>query len=136
MPPRPSQIPTPCNTARGASSVSRRVGAAAAVHALVVAALFCAAVLLADALLVEDASAALQKLAGYQKTAAGNRFSELYDYFGNLRDAIVPLAIPIGTLGLVMGGTMYMFGNPSAARLLFGVIVGVGLVLLSPVLVA
>ena len=86
-------------------------------------------------LLSPDAHAALQKLAGYEKSD-DNRFSSLYSYLANLRDAILPLAIPVSTIGLVVVGGMYMFGSPSAGRTLSGVAVGVGLVLLAPSLVA
>ena len=82
-----------------------------------------------------DAHAALQKLAGY-KTASDNRFGSLYAYLANLRDAILPLAIPVSTIGLVVVGGMYMFGSPSAGRILFGVAIGIGMVLLSPSIIA
>jgi rRNA pseudouridine-1189 N-methylase Emg1 (Nep1/Mra1 family) len=52
-------------------------------------------------LLSADAHAALQKLAGYEK-ASDNRFNSLYAYLANLRDAILPLAIPVSTIGLVV----------------------------------
>jgi hypothetical protein len=32
-----------------------------------------------------------------------------------LRGAFVPLAIPIGAIGLVVGGLMYVFGNRTPA---------------------
>lgn len=86
-------------------------------------------------LLAGDANAALQKLAGY-KPASDNRFSSLYAYLANLRDAILPLAIPVSTIGLVVVGGMYMFGSPSAGRILFGVAIGIGMVLLSPSIIA
>jgi type IV secretory pathway VirB2 component (pilin) len=86
-------------------------------------------------LLSVDADAALQKLAGYEK-ASDNRFGSLYSYLANLRDAILPLAIPVSTIGLVVVGGMYMFGSPQAGRILFGVAIGVGMVLLAPSIVA
>jgi type IV secretory pathway VirB2 component (pilin) len=86
-------------------------------------------------LLSADAHAALQKLAGYEKSS-DNRFGSLYSYLANLRDAILPLAIPVGTIGLVVVGGMYMFGSPSAGRILFGVAIGIGMVLLSPSIIA
>ena len=54
-----------------------------------------------------DAHAALQKLAGYEKSS-DNRFGSLYSYLANLRDALLPLAIPVSTIGLVVVGGMYM----------------------------
>jgi type IV secretory pathway VirB2 component (pilin) len=86
-------------------------------------------------LLSADAHAALQQLAGYQK-ADDNRFASLYSYLANLRDAILPLAIPVGTIGLVVVGGMYMFGSPSAGRTMFGVAIGIGMVLLAPSIIA
>jgi hypothetical protein len=83
----------------------------------------------------DAAEAALQRLAGYER-GGDNRFGALYGYLSNLRDAIVPLAIPIAAIGLVVGGAMYVFGNPHAARILFGVVAGLGLILLSPSIVA
>jgi type IV secretory pathway VirB2 component (pilin) len=82
-----------------------------------------------------DAHAALQKLAGYEQSD-DNRFRSLYSYLANLRDAILPLAIPVSTIGLVIVGGMYMFGSPSAGRTLSGVAIGVGMVLLAPSIVA
>lgn len=86
-------------------------------------------------LLSADAHAALQQLAGYEKSD-DNRFASLYSYLANLRDAILPLAIPVGTIGLVVVGGMYMFGSPSAGRILFGVAIGIGMVLLAPSIIA
>ena len=74
-------------------------------------------------------------IAGYEK-AGDNRFGSLYSYLANLRDAILPLAIPVSTIGLVVVGGMYMFGSPSAGRILFGVAIGVGMVLLAPSIIA
>jgi F0F1-type ATP synthase membrane subunit a len=85
--------------------------------------------------LPDTAAAALQKLAGYE-TGGDNRFGKLYGYLSNLRDAIIPLTIPVGSIGLVVGGGMYLFGNPHAGRVLFGVVVGLGLILLAPSIVA
>ena len=82
-----------------------------------------------------DAHAALQKLAGY-KTASDNRFGSLYAYLANLRDALLPLAIPVSTIGLVVVGGMYMFGSPAAGRILFGIAIGVGMTLLAPSIIA
>jgi hypothetical protein len=83
----------------------------------------------------DPATAALQKIAGYQKSG-DNRFGSVYEYFSNLRDAILPLSIPIGAIGMVVGGGMYVFGNPQAGRLLFGVVVGMGLIMMAPSIVA
>ena len=102
-------------------------------RALVVA---LALAVIAFALVAPDpAAAALQKIAGYDR-GGGNQFGSVFDYFANLRDAILPLSIPIGAIGLVVGGGMYVFGSPHAGRLLFGVVVGLGLIMLAPSIVA
>src|SRR5919108_3395758 len=82
-----------------------------------------AALALCLLVLPDTADAALQKLAGYE-FSGDNRFGKLYGYLANLRDAIIPLAIPVGAIGLVVGGLMYLFGNPQAGRALTGVAVG------------
>jgi type IV secretory pathway VirB2 component (pilin) len=103
---------------------------------LTAASLLAVALGLAFALLLSaDAHAALQQLAGYEKSN-DNRFASLYSYLANLRDAILPLSIPVGTIGLVVVGGMYMFGSPSAGRILFGVAIGIGMVLLAPSIIA
>ena len=91
--------------------------------------------LLLTLVLSADADAALQKLAGYEKSS-DNRFGSLYTYLANLRDALLPLAIPVSTIGLVVVGGMYMFGSPAAGRILFGIAIGVGMVLLAPSIIA
>ena len=102
----------------------------------IVAAAALAFVLALCLLVVPDAAhAALQKIAGYEPSG-DNRFGKLYDYLASLRDAIIPLAIPVGAIGLVVGGVMYLFGNPHAARALTGVAVGLALILLAPSIVA
>ena len=83
----------------------------------------------------DSADAALQRLAGFEG-GGDNQFASLNRYFANLRDALLPLAVPIGTIGLVVSGGMYMFGSPQAVRILFGVAVGLGLVLLAPSIIA
>ena len=94
-----------------------------------------AALALCLLVLPDTAGAALQKLAGYE-SSGDNRFGKLYGYLANLRDAIIPLAIPVGAIGLVVGGLMYLFGNPQAGRALTGVAVGLALILLAPSIVA
>jgi TrbC/VIRB2 pilin len=106
-------------------------------RAVILAATIAATAALALCLLAvpETADAALQKLAGYE-ASGDNRFGKLYGYLANLRDAIIPLAIPLGAIGLVVGGVMYVFGNPQAGRALSGVAVGLALILLAPSIVA
>jgi type IV secretory pathway VirB2 component (pilin) len=99
----------------------------------VIAALIAVAVLLLAS--APEAQAALQKLAGYDK-GNHNDFASLYSYLANLRDSLLPLAVPMGTIGLVVVGGMYMFGSPAAGRTLFGVGIGLGLVLLAPSIIA
>ena len=77
---------------------------------------------------------ALQKMAGY---ATGKSFfKDAQEYLDNLRDSLIPLAIPLGAIGLVGGGVAYMVGNVMAQRILGGVVIGLALALMGPSLVA
>lgn len=77
---------------------------------------------------------ALQKMAGY---ATGKTFfKDAQDYLDNLRDSLIPLAIPLGAIGLTGGGVAYMVGNQMAQKILGGVVVGLALALMGPSLVA
>lgn len=78
--------------------------------------------------------AALQKMAGYDTSST--MFGKVKDYLNNLRDSLIPLAVPLGAIGLTGGGVAYMVGNPMAQRMLGGVVIGLALVLLGPSLVA
>ena len=53
-------------------------------------------------------------------------------YLANLRDGIMPLAVPAGAIGLAGAGFAYMAGNALASRIGMGVVSGVALVLLGP----
>jgi F0F1-type ATP synthase membrane subunit a len=46
------------------------------------------------------------------------------------------VTIAVRSIGLVVGVGMRLFGNPHAGRILFGVVVGLGLILLAPSIVA
>lgn len=78
--------------------------------------------------------AALQKMAGY---ATGKTFfKDAQEYLDNLRDSLIPLAIPLGAIGLTGGGAAYMVGNSRASQILGGVVIGIALALMGPSLVA
>ena len=77
---------------------------------------------------------ALQKMAGY---ATGKSFfKDAQEYLDNLRDSLIPLAIPIGAIGLTGGGVAYMVGNVMAQKILGGVVIGLALALMGPSIVA
>jgi len=78
--------------------------------------------------------AALQKMAGYD--GGGETFAKVKTYLDNLRDGLIPLAIPLGAIGLTGGGVAYMVGNPMAQRILGGVVIGVALALTAPSIIA
>jgi hypothetical protein len=78
--------------------------------------------------------AALQKMAGYK--AGKSSFGDAVEYLNNLRDSLIPLAIPLGAIGLTGGGVAYMVGNVMAQKILGGVVIGLALALLGPSLVA
>ena len=79
--------------------------------------------------------AALQKMAGYERSDA-TTFASIISYISNLRDGLIPVAIPTGTIGLIAGGFMYFFGNQMASKVIFGVLGGLGLVLCAPGIVS
>lgn len=76
----------------------------------------------------------LAKAAG-QTPKSGGGFASFQKYLDGLQNAIIPLAIPAATLGLIGGGIAYLIGSQLAQKMLGGVIIGLGLVLLSPELI-
>jgi hypothetical protein len=100
---------------------SRLVGTAAVVLALLA---------LADA----EGLAALQRMAGYE--AEQSMFGQIRTYLNNLRDSLIPLAIPLAAIGLTGGGVAYMVGNVMAQKILGGVVIGAALTLMAPSIVA
>jgi hypothetical protein len=80
--------------------------------------------------------AALQKMAGYEGADGATTFSSVTSYITNLRNGLMPIAIPLGGVGMVAGGAMYAVGNQMASKVLFGVLIGVGLALSAPGIVA
>ena len=115
----PTSSDTPSSLAR--PSCGTLVGLLAAVLAVA---------LLADA----GCLAALQKMAGY--TTGATFFGDAKGYLDNLRDSLIPLAIPMGAIGLTGGGVAYMVGNVMAQKILGGVVIGLALALMGPSLVA
>jgi TrbC/VIRB2 pilin len=98
-----------------------------------------AAAALAFALLLLDppsSHAALSKMAGYSTADGATTFDKVNEYMTNLRNGLMPLSLPIGSVGLVAGGAMYALGNQMASRVLFGVLIGVGLALSAPNIVS
>lgn len=77
---------------------------------------------------------ALQRMAGY--TSGKTFFTDAKEYLDNLRDSLIPLAIPIGAIGLTGGGVAYMVGNVMAQKILGGVVVGLAVALMGPSIVA
>jgi hypothetical protein len=77
---------------------------------------------------------ALQRMAGY--AGKGSAFKDAQEYLESLRDSLIPLAIPLGAIGLTAGGVAFTFGNPMAQKILGGVVIGLALALMGPSLVA
>jgi hypothetical protein len=77
---------------------------------------------------------ALQRMAGY--TTGKTFFADAQKYLDNLRDSLIPLAIPMGAIGLTGGGVAYMVGNVMAQKILGGVVIGLALALMGPSIVA
>lgn len=87
------------------------------------------------ALLADNATLdALQRMAGYDD--GKTLFGEIKKYLDNLRDSLIPLAIPLGAIGLTGGAVAYMVGNVMAQKILSGVVVGLALALMAPSIVA
>jgi len=63
-------------------------------------------------------------------------FTDAKSYLDNLRDSLIPLAIPLAAIGLTGGGVAYMVGNVMAQKILGGVVIGTALALMGPSLVA
>jgi hypothetical protein len=77
---------------------------------------------------------ALEKMAG--RSTGDSAFASAQKYLDGLRDALIPLAIPLASIGLLGGGVAYMVGNAMAQRILGGVVFGLALCLLGPSLIA
>ncbi len=77
---------------------------------------------------------ALQKMAGY--TTGKTFFKDAQDYLNDIRDSLIPLAIPLGAIGLTGGGVASMVGNQMAQKILGGVVIGLALALMGPSLMA
>ncbi|HEY4280371.1 MAG TPA: hypothetical protein VGM91_19270 [Conexibacter sp.] len=68
-----------------------------------------------------------------QKTIAPRfDFGGIGSYIDNIRDALIPLAIPIGGCALVGVGFLLFTGNPRAYQIGGGVFGGLGLVFFAP----
>lgn len=84
-----------------------------------------------------DADWSLQALARMTGSdSKGGGFGQLKTYLDNLQKGLLPLAIPLGTIGLAGGGIAYMLGHHMAQKILGGVVAGTALVLLAPQLMA
>lgn len=73
-------------------------------------------------------------MAGYSTETSD--FKDILKYLNSLRDGLIPLAIPMGAIGLTAGGVAYMVGNIMAQKILGGVVIGLALTLMAPSLVA
>jgi hypothetical protein len=80
--------------------------------------------------------AALGKMAGYDGAGGATTFTTVTAFITNLRNGLMPLSIPLGSVGLVAGGAMFALGHQMASKVLLGVLVGVGLALSAPNIVA
>ena len=74
-------------------------------------------------------------MAGYEPSDS-TTFGGIQNYLTNLRNGLMPLSIPLGSVGLVAGGAMYAIGNQMASKVLLGVFIGVGLALSAPNIVS
>lgn len=79
--------------------------------------------------------AALQKMAGYDQGET-TTFGAVITYMNNLRNGLIPIAIPLGGIGLIAGGAMFLVGNQMATKVIFGVLGGIGIALSAPGIVS
>lgn len=67
-----------------------------------------------------------------EKTVNGRHFLEIRRFIVNLRNALIPLAVPLGALAMVAVGGMLLFGSPAAQRVLVTVVVGLVCIIFAP----
>lgn len=99
--------------------------------ALVTLAALTTVILLAAA---PDAHAALTGFSGEGKGKGG--FAKLFDFFDKLGKGLIPLSIPLGVLGLVGAGVMFLMGSQRAGAVIAGVVGGLALILFGPSIIA
>ena len=98
---------------------------------LIVVAVLAAVVLLVAA---ADAHAALTGFSGGGKGKGG--FANVYDFFDRLGKGLIPLAVPLGVIGTIGAGALFLAGNQRAGGVIAGVVGGLALILFGPSIIA
>ncbi len=81
-----------------------------------------------------DAHAALTGFSGSRQGKGG--FANVYDFFDRLGKGLIPLAVPLGVIGTIGAGVLFLAGNQRAGGVIAGVVGGLALILFGPAIVA
>ena len=81
-----------------------------------------------------DAHAALVGFSGEGKGKGG--FAKVFDFFDKLGKGLIPLSIPLGVLGVVGAGAMFLIGSQRAGTIIASVVGGLALILFGPSIIA
>ena len=103
---------------------------ALAVALIAVAALITVILLVA----APDAHAALTGFSGEGKGKGG--FAKVFDFFDKLGKGLIPLSIPLGVLGVVGAGALFLIGSQRAGQIIASVVGGLALILFGPSIIA
>jgi len=103
----------------------------AAITAVIVLAVIATAIVLTAA---PDAHAALTGFSGSHQGKGG--FAGVYDFFDRLGKGLIPLAVPLGVIGTVGAGVMFLVGSQRAGGIIAGVVGGLALILFGPSIIA
>lgn len=90
--------------------------------------------LFALALVVLVQGGAIEALSAMTERTIDSRFNfgGVGSYLNNVRNALLPLAAPIGGIAVFGVGALFMFGSPQAVQKGGWIIAGIALMLLSP----
>ncbi len=103
-------------------------------QALVIALSVAGLAALAVLLLAPDAHAALTGFSGGGQGKGG--FAKVYDFFDKLGKALIPLSIPLGVIGTIGAGGLFLLGSQQAGKIIGGVVAGLALILFGPSIIA
>ncbi len=82
-----------------------------------------------------DAHAALTGFSGGEGKGKGG-FAKVWDFFDRLGKGLIPLSVPLGVLGTVGAGVLFLVGSQRAGAIIAGVVGGLALILFGPSILA